>query len=292
LIESSRLGLGDRSVMLVLVAGILILVLFLFVEARLSQPMLPLPLFRSRTFTATNLLTFLLYAALGGTLFFLPLNLIQIQHYSSTAAGAALLPFILIISLLSRWSGGLITVYGPKLPLIVGPMIVAAGYALFILPGTGGSYWTTFFPPAVVLGLGMAITVAPLTTTVMGSVSQNRAGVASGVNNAVARTAGLLAIAVLGIVMLQVFKHALDWRLAESKLPASIAKSVEAQSTRLAAITIPEHVDLATKQVIRQAVDESFVAGFRAVMAIGASLAGASALIALTLIKDDSQNHR
>jgi EmrB/QacA subfamily drug resistance transporter len=290
LIESSRLGLGDRSVIVVLVAAILILIVFLFVEARLSQPMLPLPLFHSRTFTGTNLLTFLLYAALGGTLFFLPLNLIQIQHYPSTAAGAALLPFILIMSLLSRWSGGLITVYGPKLPLIVGPMIVAAGYALFILPRAGGSYWTTFFPPTVVLGLGMAITVAPLTTTVMNSVSQNRAGVASGVNNAVARTAGLLAIAVLGIVMLQVFRHALDRRLVGSKLPASLIQSVETQSTKLAAITIPENLEVATKQLIRQAVDESFVAGFRSVMAIGATLAGASAIVALTLIRAHPRN--
>ncbi|PYL04203.1 MAG: MFS transporter [Verrucomicrobia bacterium] len=248
LIESSRLGLGNRSVIVVLVAAILILVVFLFVD-------------------------------------FLPLNLIQIQHYSPTAAGAALLPFILIMSLLSRWSGGLITVYGSKLPLIVGPMIVAGGYVLFILPRAGGSYWTTFFPPAVVLGLGMAITVAPLTTTVMSSVSQNRAGVASGVNNAVARTAGLLAIAVLGIVMLQVFKHTLDRRLAESKLPTSVIQSVETQSTKLAAITIPENLDLTTKQRIRQAVDESFVAGFRSVMAIGAALAGASGIVTLALIK-------
>ena len=290
LIESSRLGLGDRSVIVVLVAAILVLIVFFFVEARLSQPMLPFALFRSPTFTGTNLLTFLLYAALGGTLFFLPLNLIQIQHYAPTAAGAALLPFILIMSLLSRWSGGLITVYGPKLPLIVGPMIVAAGYMLFILPSAGGSYWTTFFPPAVVLGLGMTITVAPLTTTVMSSVPQNRAGVASGVNNAVARTAGLLAIAVLGIVMLQVFKRAFDRRLAESRLPTSVIQSVETQSTKLAAITIPENLDLATKQLIRQAVDESFVAGFRVVMVIGATLAGASAIIALTLIRADPRN--
>ena len=285
LIESSRLGLSDRSVIAVIVAATLILIVFLFVEARLSHPMLPLPLFRSPTFTGTNLLTFLLYAALGGTLFFLPLNLIQIQHYAPTSAGAALLPFILIMSLLSRWSGGLITVYGPRLPLIVGPMIVAAGYALFILPNAGGSYWMTFFPPAVVLGLGMAITVAPLTTTVMNSVPQHRAGAASGVNNAVARTAGLLAIAVFGIVMLQVFKHALNQRLVESKLPPSLIRSVETQSTKLAAISIPQNLDLATKQVIRHAIDESFVTGFRSVMAIGAALAGASSIIALTLIR-------
>ncbi len=270
LIESSRLGFADKSVILVLTAAGALLVVFLFVEARISQPMLPLALFRLRTFTGANLLTFLLYAALGGTLFFLPLNLIQVQHYSATAAGAALLPFILIISFLSRWSGGLIVSYGAKLPLIVGPLIAAIGFGLFMLPNVGGGYWTNFCPPIVILGLGMAISVAPLTTTVMNSVASNRAGIASGVNNAVARTAGLLAIAVLGIVMLHVFSGALDQRLAEYKLPSSASRSLQAQRTKLAAIAVPEDQDPATQQLIRRAIDESFVSGFRSIMAIGA----------------------
>ena len=153
LIESAQVGFNDRSVIMALAAGIVVLILFFFVESRLSHPMLPLTLFRSRTFAGTNLLTFLLYAALGGTLFFLPLNLIQVQRYPPTSAGAALLPFILIMSFLSRWSGGLVARYGPKLPLVVGPVITAVGYLLFLLPGIGGNYWTNFFPPAVVLGL-------------------------------------------------------------------------------------------------------------------------------------------
>jgi EmrB/QacA subfamily drug resistance transporter len=283
LIESSRLGF-NRSVIGVLVAAGGLMIAFLFVEARVPQPMLPLALFRSRTFSGANLLTFLLYAALGGTLFFLPLNLIQVQHYSATAAGATLLPFILIISFLSRWSGGLVARYGPKLPLVVGPLIAAFGYALFMMPGAHGSYWTTFFPPMVLLGLGMAVSVAPLTTTVMSSVAQNRAGIASGINNAVARTAGLIAIAVLGILMLHVFRSGLDQRLSNWKLPESASRSLQAQSIKLAAIAVPGDQDPATRQVIRRAIDESFVSGFRIVMAIGAALAIASAGTALALI--------
>jgi EmrB/QacA subfamily drug resistance transporter len=281
LIESSQVGFNDRLVIMALAAGAVVLILFLFVESRLSHPMLPLALFRSRTFAGTNLLTFLIYAALAGALFFLPLNLIQVQHYSATAAGAVLLPFILIMSFLSRWAGGLVACYGPKLPLVVGPVITALGYLLFLRPGIGGNYWTNFFPPVVVLGLGMAITVAPLTTTVMSSIAQNRAGIASGVNNAVARTASLIAIAVLGVVMLRVFRTGLDHRLSSGNLPASVAQSLQTQSTRLAAIDVPQNLNAETRQVIRRAIDESFVSGFRWVMVIGAALAGASAVTAL-----------
>jgi EmrB/QacA subfamily drug resistance transporter len=284
LIESSQVGFNDRSVIMALGAGAVVLILFLLVETRLSHPMLPLTLFRSRTFAGTNLLTFLLYAALGGTLFFLPLNLIQVQHYSPSAAGAVLLPFILIMSLLSRWAGGLVVRYGPKLPLVLGPVVTAAAYLLFLLPGIGGNYWTNFFQPVVVLGLGMAITVAPLTTTVMNSIAQNRAGIASGVNNAVARTASLIAIAVFGVVMLYVFKTGLHHRLSSANLPASVAQSLQTQSIKLAAIDIPENVDSGTKQLIRRAIDESFVSGFRWVMVIGTAFAAASAVTALLWI--------
>jgi EmrB/QacA subfamily drug resistance transporter len=281
LIESSQVGFNDRLMLIALAVGVVVFILFLLIESRLSSPMLPLTLFRSRTFAGTNLLTFLLYAALGGTLFFLPLNLIQVQNYSPTAAGAALLPFILIVSFLSRWAGGLVTRYGPKLPLVVGPAITAVGYLLFLLPGIGGNYWTNFFPPVAVLGLGMAITVAPLTTTVMSSISQNRAGIASGVNNAVARTASLIAIAVFGVVMLRVFKAGLDHRLSTANLPPSVEQSLQTQSIKLAAIEIPESIGPGTHQFIHRAIDESFVSGFHCVMLLGATLAMASAVTAL-----------
>ena len=172
---------------------------------------MPLGLFRSPTFAGANLLTLFLYAALGGLLFFLPFNLIQVQGYTATAAGAALLPFVLVMFLLSRWAGGLVEGYGSKLPLVVGPVIAAAGFALFALPDAeAGSYWTSFFPAVIVMSVGMATSVAPLTTTVMDTVEERHAGVASGINNAVSRTAALLAVAVFGVLMLNAFDSSLD----------------------------------------------------------------------------------
>jgi EmrB/QacA subfamily drug resistance transporter len=287
LIESSRLGWRSALVIGTTIVGLIMLALFLLTETRVRNPMMPLTLFRSRNFAGANLLTLFLYAALAGTLFFLPLNLIQVQHYSPTSAGAATLPFILIMFGLSRWSGGLVKRYGSRIPLMLGPIVAGAGFALFVRTGVGSNYWTTFFPATVVLGLGMAISVAPLTTTVMNSVRQNRAGVASGINNAVSRTAGLLAIAVFGLVMFLAFNNCLDQRLNQMGVPPEVRKALDGQRMKLGAAEVPATIDEAAKTAIKDAIDQCFVSGFRRVMILGAALAFASSLVAgLTIRKD------
>ncbi|MGB8989889.1 MAG: MFS transporter, partial [Candidatus Sulfotelmatobacter sp.] len=238
-VESLNLGWRNPLVSGSLIVGAGCLVAFVFVEAKVAVPTLPLGLFKSRSFAAANLLTLLLYAAIGIFFFLFPLDLIQVQGYSTTATGVALLPLILLMFFLSRWSGGLVVRYGSGRPLIVGPMIVALGFVLFAVPGIGGSYWRMFFPAVIVLGFGMAVTVAPLTTVVMNSVDQERAGTASGVNNAVARVAGVLAIAILGIVMVKTFSFRLNDGLTHLSLPPGVLQEIKANAIKLAGLPIP-----------------------------------------------------
>lgn len=291
LLEASERGFKDSRVILSLALGIVLLILFVIIEHRRgTRAMMPVALFRSPTFTGANLLTFFLYGALGGLMFFLPFNLIQVQGYSATEAGAALLPFVLTMFLLSRWAGGLVQRYGAKLPLVVGPIVASVGFTLFMIPGAGmGSYWTSFFPAVLVMSLGMVASVAPLTTTVMGTVEERHAGIASGINNAVSRTAGLISIAVLGVVMTGVFARNFTARLQPLDIPLETRAELEAHASRLAAISIPEQLKDDTKQAIKHAVEESFVSGFRVVILIAAALALMSALFAWLLIKGKLQ---
>ena len=287
LIEAGRWGWMHPAVLGSTIVGVAAMIAFAVVERRSRSPMVPMGLFRSRTFAGANLLTLLLYAALGGALFFLPFNLIQVQGYGAAAAGAAFLPFIVLMSGLSRWSGGLMDRHGARRPLTIGPLIAAAGFALCAVPGLGGSYWTTFFPGIVVLGLGMAVSVAPLTTSVMGAVESRHAGVASGINNAVSRTASLVAVAAFGLLALGVFGRSLDGRMEAMRTPPEIRAAMEMQRIRLADAEPPRGINPAGRAALERAVDLSFVAAFRWVMLVSAGLAVASAAAAWLLIRDE-----
>ncbi|HZZ64972.1 MAG TPA: MFS transporter [Candidatus Baltobacteraceae bacterium] len=265
--------------------GAVLFVAFVYVERHSRGPMIPLGIFRSGDFTVSNIYTLLLYAALGGALFFVPFNLINVQHYTPTAAGAALLPMILIMFIASRWSGGLVARVGARGPLTIGALIAAVGFVLFAFTGIGRSYWTSFFPAVLVLGIGASIFVAPLTTTVMNSAPPEHAGSASGINNAVSRVAGLLAIALLGIVIVFAAHAALP--RYDSALPAAI-RHVLAADSLLSGRAPDRGIPADQRPAAERAAALAHDAGFRDAMLISAALAAFSAVIAFTMLSGRS----
>jgi EmrB/QacA subfamily drug resistance transporter len=290
LIESASLGWSRLSVWGTILVGSLSLLAFVFIEARLPSPMVPMKLFRVRNFSGANLLTLFLYAALGIFFFLFPLDLIQVHGYSATATGAAAVPLILLMFLLSRWSGGLVVRYGPRLPLIIGPVIAAAGFLLFALPAETGSYWHIFFLAFLVLGMGLAVSVAPLTTVVMNAVEQDRSGTASGINNAVSRVAGLLAVAVFGLVMTRAFSFYLNRELAHLPLTPAVIHDLRSNEVRLAALDLPAGVSSGMAEAIRFSIKRAFVFGFRLIMLTCAGLSLASSVIASRMISGSESN--
>ena len=269
LLEWAPLGATHPLVVTSLAVGVVGLVLLPIVEARRDDPMLPLEPFKSRPFSLANVLTLFLYGALGLMMFLLPMNLIQVQGFTPTGAGAALVPFAVIMFVLSRWSGGLIDRTGSRLPLTIGPAVTAVGFFLLSRAGIGRSYWTAFFPAIVVMGVGMAITVAPLTTTVMNAVDKRHSGVASGVNNAVSRIAGLLAIAVFGVVLTHGFMSRLEPTL-QSLDPTERAR-IEPELSKLAGANVAD-------PRIASAIRAAFAGSFQIVMLNTVGLAILSAI--------------
>jgi MFS family permease len=269
------------GIRLIGIAGLVLLVAFVFAEQKTKEPMMPNELFRSRTFSGANLLTFFLYAALSGALFYMPLNLIQIQGYSPTQAGLAMLPLVVTLFLLSRWAGDLVPRYGARLPLTIGPVITACGYALLAIPGVGGAYWKTYLPAMIVLGLGMAISVAPLTTTVMNSVAPARSGAASGINNAVSQTAALLALAICSPLFYQKFSERLPIQLGRDGVAAQLTTQILNQERRLGAIETQD-------PSARSAIDESFVSAFRLIVLCVCGSAVLAGITAAFTIENES----
>jgi MFS family permease len=262
-----------------------LLLLFLRIESSSPAPMLPLGLFNSKVFSVANTLTFLLYGSLGTILYFLPFNLIQVQGFTATQTGAANLPFVLIMFLLSRWSGRLYDRFGARLPLTLGPLLAACGFLLLgYLPGVHSRYWTRFFPGIVVVAIGMVICVPALTTAVLAAAPAARSGIVSGVNNAVARLGTLLAVAVMTLFVFFSYERFLESSLGHLALNPEIKGQLIAQSRSLAGPKIPS-TDPHVKFILTQAVAESYLRSFREVTLLAAMLAVLGAFIALTGLK-------
>jgi EmrB/QacA subfamily drug resistance transporter len=290
LIQSSELGWDNPAVSLFGIGGLCALSAFLWIEARSLAPMVPLGLFRSSRFSGINLLTLLLYGALSGGFFLVPFDLIRVQSYSAAEAGAAFLPFPLVMMALSRWSGGLLDRFGARPPLIIGPSITAVGLGLLALSGLGGSYWLAIFPPMLIMGFGMAVSVAPLTAAVMAAVPDRQVGVASGVNNAVTDIASLLAVAVFGAAGLAVFDRMLDSELANLGTTPQLAEAVAAVKRTLAGSDLPSDLSARTQAALQAAISSSFAASFRLLMLAAAGLAALSALAAAVTIPREARS--
>jgi EmrB/QacA subfamily drug resistance transporter len=261
--------------------GLALLVAFVLVERRARHPMVPLDLFASRTFRAANAYTFLLYATLGGGFYFIPFDLINVQGYPPSEAGAALLPFIAIMFAFSRFSGGLVERIGPRIPLATGAALAACGFCVFAFAGVGHSYWTSFFPGAVLLGCGGALFVAPLSTTVMDAVTVSHAGIASGVNNAVSRVAGLIAIAVLGIALANAFEARLTATLGHARISVTSRAAIARERAAIVTGDVPAGIVTADRPIVGSAIRGAFAEGFRVAMLVSAFLALAAALVGL-----------
>jgi len=272
LIDSANVGFGHPKVIIPLIAGGILLLSFVFYENRTSSPMMPLNLFKSKTFGGGNLVTLLFWGAWSGAIFFIPFNLIQLQGYSAASAGLAFVPLVIALFLFSPWAGGLVAKYGAKIPIMTGTILASFGFYLFTLPGIGGSYWTTFFLPIIILGVGMAILIPTLTTAVMESVELRDSGVASGINNTAGRIAGVLAIAIMGVFALSTFNRSLDYELSSLDLQQETRQSIDDQRIKILLIEIPENIETETKTYIKNAIDISFLASFRLMMLISCGL--------------------
>lgn len=287
--EAPAQGFSSPLVLITLVGGVVALIAFVVVESRSAHPMVPLGLFRSRMFVGTNLLTFFLYAGLGVLPVFFSLNLLRAQAYSPQMASLALLPLALALIALSRIMGGLVARVGARPLLTIGPALAGLGFYLFSLPGvTEGesAYLTTYFPAVLIFGIGMGITVAPLSTSVMNSAPSDSSGTASGINNAVSRTAGVLAVAIFSALAVGIFSNALVSAAAPLNLDAASLDALQAQAPRLADAAVPESVPTVLQGAADLAIRGAFVEVFRVVAWGSALLAWLGALAALIFVRD------
>jgi EmrB/QacA subfamily drug resistance transporter len=282
-------GFKSQQVYLTLLSGIILLIVFLVVEKKSKHPMMPLYLFANPVFTGVNLLTFFLYAGLGAGMLFLSLNLVQVQGYSQLQSGLTFLPFTVLMITIARFSGTLADKYGPRLLLIVGPATAGTGLLLlsFVKQTAGPSeYWTTFFPGIIMFGLGMSFTVAPLTATVMTSVSDHLSGTASGVNNALTRISNVFANAIFGALAVLLFAGALQDKIQSISLEANVKQAVVKEAANLGNAKVPKQVDSRYQKTISASYRESFIHAYSSIMKISAGLGFLGALMTVVFIRN------
>ena len=286
-IESSAYSFTSLVIIGPILGGILALAVFLNDERKNKHAILPLALFKSRTFSAANLITLILYSTLSPAILYLPLNMIQIQGYSATFTGLSILPMTILMTVLSTLIGGVVDRRGPRLPIVLGLLITALGFALLATVGTTNGeseYLSTFFAPIVLFGLGLGLSLAPLTAAVMASAPDANAGVASGVNNTVSRVAQVLAIGIVGGLAITWFGQQLMNDPAVQALPAEARSLIAADAGDLAETAIPDSLSEIERENVRQVIRESFAAMFSILMWIGAFFCFISASLAVFLI--------
>jgi EmrB/QacA subfamily drug resistance transporter len=286
LIEQPNYAWSDPLIWGPLVAGFVLLALFMFVETHEREPMLPLSLFRRRNFAWGNLATLAMYAGLGIPFFFLVLYLQQVAGYTPVQAGVALLPITVLMFLLSKRFGALADRFGPRIFMTAGPMVAGVGLLLMLRIDEDADYVTVLLPALLVFGVGLSATVAPLTAAVLGGVETEHAGIASGINNAIARVAGLLAVAVVGVFVSSQFASALDSRLDDLPLDSQARAAVEQTKDRPLAADVPPGIRGRERVEVRQALDEASLTAFRVSIWISAGFVFAAGLVSVAGIRD------
>jgi MFS family permease len=261
------------------------------IELRRSEPLVPLQMFKNPLVTGANMVTLFLYFALNGVIFFLVLRFQQIQGYSPTTAGLALLPVIILITFLAVPAGALADRIGPRLQMVLGPLIVAVGMALLAIGGPSASYYIYFLPGLVLFGIGMGIVIAPLTKSAL-AVEPQFSGSASGFNNSISRIAALLAVAILGAIVISTFSTHLNDTISASSLSKEEQRQILIQSDKLGGIIIPDSFDKTSRMEANEAINESFVYGFRCAMGLGATLALVGALVSVIFIHNPPQSSK
>lgn len=282
-IKFPELGLLNVSVVGPLLFGLISLTIFVWLQKRSTSPLLPLSIFSSPNVLGANLVTLLIYSGLAAMVFLLTLNFQQIQGYSPSIAGLALLPDVLIITLFTGLGGKLADKYGARRFMIVSPLLVAASFVMFTIPGANANFWTTFFPAEILFGFGMAGLIAPLTKSAL-AVPPEFSGTASGANNAISRIAGVMAIAIIGAITISIFQASFFKSIEKLNVDNETKQELIRRSDKMSGITLPESMTQNDKATINSAIESSFVSGFRWSMIVMAMLALCGSIVSYLTI--------